>query len=158
MDDSLPPSSDVRDRESHVAIRDAAPTLMLVGLTALEELRLGVAAGVPGMRVLRVRYALPACVRMDVVRPELVVLGARVPSRDVTIAMETAYRCVAAFLQVSPLLDPPSFQSWIERMVVAVGDRRRPMRAPMRSGISLVRDGGESRGTWAEEAPTKKIA
>jgi hypothetical protein len=65
------------------------------------------------VEVLRVRHPLPACQRMEVTRPLIVVLGEEVRAVDVAFVKRTAREIGARVVQLSALLARDSFGKWL---------------------------------------------
>jgi hypothetical protein len=69
------------------------------------------------VEVLRVRHPLPACQRMEVTRPVIVVLGEEVRPIDVAFVKRTAREIGARVVQLSALLARDSFGKWLRATV-----------------------------------------
>ena len=104
----LMPASAPR-RDSYIRMRRV---IMLVRIERGEEpeelLRLN-----EECQLLRVRYALPACERMRITRPLVVVLGPNVREWDVVHLERTATEIDATMIQLGPMIVPGSLQGWL---------------------------------------------
>ncbi len=98
MTSSAPPASS--PRISLISIR--IPSVMLVRIERGEE-PAGLDLDALPLQVFRVRHPLPACVRMGVLRPEVILAGASVPPRDLASMIEHAHEIQAAVVWL-PLL------------------------------------------------------
>jgi hypothetical protein len=76
------------------------------------------------VRVLRVRHPLPACVRMRILRPEAILVGASVQPRDISLLMDAAYEIQAAIMPLSQMVERCALRPWLLRMVDVVEERR----------------------------------
>jgi hypothetical protein len=65
------------------------------------------------VEVLRVRHPLPACARMEVTRPFVVLLGEDVRPVDVAFVKRTAREIGARVVQLSPMLARDSLGAWL---------------------------------------------
>ena len=78
-----------------------------------------------GVVIYRVRHPLPACQRMRVLRPEVVLLGESVLSPDMAHVLFAAHETVACVMPRSQLLDGPGLRDWIVETIEVVRRRRR---------------------------------
>ena len=76
------------------------------------------------VRVLSVRHPLPACVRMAIVRPEVILVGVSVQARDLALLMDAAYDIQAAIMPLAHWVGRCALRPWVLRMVDVVRDRR----------------------------------
>ena len=74
------------------------------GLDELDEL---------GVEVLRVRHPLPACARMHVTRPKVVVLGQDIRPVDVAFIKRAAREIGAKIVQLGPLIARDALRGWV---------------------------------------------
>ena len=110
-------------RASYIRIRVLPPSVMLVRIEpgdepaelGLEEL---------GVRVLRVRHPIPACQRMRITRPFVVVVGESVREAQRRLLVEEASQIGAALLPLGPLVDRPSLGPWMRGALERVAKRR----------------------------------
>jgi hypothetical protein len=74
-------------------------------------------------RVVRVRHPLPACERMRVQKPAVIIVGAGVRPQDFELLVDEAYELGAAVLQVGQV---PSgkLRTWIATALDRVRERR----------------------------------
>jgi hypothetical protein len=108
-------------RISYVGIR--RPSIMLVRIDPGTE--------PPDMRiddlpftVLRVRHPLPACVRMKVMRPAVVLVGRTVLPRDFVLLLAAADKIGASVALMGGLTSSEGLHDWIVRTVGEVQTRR----------------------------------
>jgi hypothetical protein len=121
-----PPSGDAMTtpdspRISFVSIR--RPSVMLVRVdpgTEPEELRL---EDVPA-QVLRVRHPLPACVRMRVTRPCVVLVGRSVLPRDFMLILAEAERIGAATALLGGMSPREDMHEWLVNTIAEVQTKR----------------------------------
>jgi hypothetical protein len=78
----------------------------------------------PGLRVLRVKHPLPACVRMGVMRPLVIVVGPAVRDRDRAILLRTANELDSLLVDLGRLRVESSVSAWLQRTMTAVQARR----------------------------------
>lgn len=100
------------------------PSVMLVRIEPSEEqqeLDLESLA----VQVFRVRHPLQACVRMRVVRPEVILIGAAVASRDLALVLYDAHEIKAAVMSRSQLLSGNKLREWLLYTLDIVQERRR---------------------------------
>ncbi len=108
-------------RISHVSIR--RPSIMLVRIEpGAEPSELGL-DDLP-YKVLRVRHPLPACTRMRVTRPHVVLVGTSVLPRDFVLVLAAADRIGAAVALLGGLTGPDGLRDWVVRSVDEVHTRR----------------------------------
>jgi hypothetical protein len=79
------------------------------------------------VRVLRVRHPLPACQRMHVTRPLVVLVGEGVRKPDVHLLIEEAQRIRAAVLPLGPLVHRSSLGAWLQDAMQVAFQRRAAM-------------------------------
>jgi hypothetical protein len=114
--------SAVESRRSLLAL-SALPFIMLVQIECGEEpWELGLAE-LP-VRVLRVRYPLPASVRIRVMRPLAVIIGPTVVERDLPFLFRAADATHAATLQLGRVLARAALGWWLRAAITAVEARR----------------------------------
>jgi hypothetical protein len=65
-----------------------------------------------GGRVLRVRHPLPACQRMQVMRPLVVIVGESVRAQDCELLIDQARAIGAAIVQLGPLVPRAAVGPW----------------------------------------------
>ena len=63
--------------------------------------------------VVRVRHPLPACARIRVVRPLVVILNAEVRAQDVAFVRRTATEIGAKVLQLGPIVSRSAMREWL---------------------------------------------
>jgi hypothetical protein len=99
------------------------PCVMLVRIAEGEEPR---ELGLREMRakVLRVRHPLPACERIRVLRPSVVVVGPNVRSDDLAKLAAAARDAKAAILQLGPLVSRELLGGWLRTAIDIVRRRR----------------------------------
>ncbi len=78
-----------------------------------------------GVLVYRVRHPLPACQRMRVLRPEVVLLGESVLSADMAQVLFAAHETVACVMPRTQLLDGTRLRDWVVETIEVVRQRRR---------------------------------
>lgn len=78
-----------------------------------------------GILVYRVRHPLPACVRMRVLRPEVVLVGKSVTSPDLGQLLFEAHEITAAVMPRTQLLEPGRLREWVVDTIEVVRQRRR---------------------------------
>lgn len=101
------------------------PCIMLVGIGAGEEPpELGLRELTGALRVVRVRHALPACQRMMILHPLVVIVGPSVREWSVPLLQASA-RCIeAALLQLGPLVARDVLREWLRRTIEVTTARR----------------------------------
>lgn len=67
-----------------------------------------------GVEILRVRHPLPACARMAVTRPFLVIVGQEVRSIDVAFVKRAAREIGAKVVQLGALTPGSALRRWVE--------------------------------------------
>jgi hypothetical protein len=98
---------------------------MLVRIEPAEEpLELGLAELTGAVQVLRVRHPIPACQRMQIVRPLVVILGESVRSWALPYVEQSAREVDAVLLQLGPLVVRDALRDWLRR-ALDQGMRRR---------------------------------
>jgi hypothetical protein len=75
-------------------------------------------------RVLRVRHPLPACQRMRIMRPLVVLVGESVRQPDRDMLMEQACDIGAVLLCLGPLVRREALGKWVRDAMQAVARRR----------------------------------
>jgi hypothetical protein len=113
--EQVPPTK----RDSYVGIRP--DVVMLVRIEPWEESMLLLRD--LNTRVVRVRHPLPACERMRVQKPAVIIVGASVRAQDFELIVDEAYELRAAVLQVGQV---PSgkLRMWIATALDKVRQRR----------------------------------
>jgi hypothetical protein len=101
----------------------AAPSIMLVQVEPGDEPRELALAELP-VRVLRVRYPLPACVRMLVMRPLAVIIGPAVVELDLAFLFRAAEVTEAATLQLGSGMARATLGSWLRSALAMMQSRR----------------------------------
>jgi hypothetical protein len=97
---------------------------MLVRMDERDEAALGLDQ-LP-VRILRVRHALPACHRMRIVHPEIVLVGRDVAALDLPLLLDSAFETAAGILHIALNLDAEAVRAWVARTVDIVRERRGP--------------------------------
>jgi hypothetical protein len=115
-------------RISHVQIRK--PSVMLVRIDPGEEPCDLQPDDLP-YTVLRVRHPLPACTRMEILRPAVVLVGKTVQPRDFVLMMGVADAIGAAIVLVNALVAPEGLQEWVVRKAAEVQTRRDGLVQPL---------------------------
>ena len=108
-------------RISHVQIR--MPCVMLVRVDPggePEELRVD---ELP-FPVLRVRHPLPACTRVGVMRPAVILVGRSVKPRDFVLLMAAADDVGAAVILLGSLVPDEGLHEWVIKTACFVQSRR----------------------------------
>lgn len=113
--DFLPPSP----RDSFVRLQPDA--VMLVRVEPWEESMLLLRD--LGAEVVRVRHPLPACERMRVTKPAVIIVGAGVRAKDFELMVDEAYELRAAVLQIGHV-PFGKLRSWIATALDKVRERR----------------------------------
>ncbi len=108
------------DTPSKVCVR--RPSVMLVRVEPDDEASLGLDQ-LP-VRVLRVRHPLPACTRMRILRPEVLLVGPTVHPRDIGLLTDAAYDIAAGILHVGPFIGREGLHAWVVRTLGIVQSRR----------------------------------
>jgi len=106
-------------RDSYVGLRP--DVVMLVRIEPWEESMLLLRE--LNTRVVRVRHPLPACERMRVQKPAVIIVGASVQPRDFELLVDEAYELRAAVLQVGQV-PFGKLRSWIATALDRVRQRR----------------------------------
>jgi hypothetical protein len=89
---------------------------MLVRIEAREDPpELGL--GERNLRVVRVRHPVPACQRMRIVRPAVVIVGPSVRDWDFALIQAETQRMGAAVLRLGPLVSRSSIPEWFSRVL-----------------------------------------
>jgi len=106
-------------RDSYVGLQPAV--VMLVRIEPWEESMLLLRE--LHTRVVRVRHPLPACERMRVQKPAVIIVGASVRPKDFELLVDEAYELRAAVLQVGQV---PSgkLRSWVGMALDRIRERR----------------------------------
>jgi hypothetical protein len=76
------------------------------------------------LQVFRVRHPLPACVRMHVLRPEVLLVGSSVPPRDLATMIEHANEIQAALIWVPLVFAQDSLRDRLLGLIDVVRQRR----------------------------------
>ncbi len=76
------------------------------------------------VRVLRVRHPVPACQRMSVTRPLVVIVGESVREEDRQMIVEHAHRIDGAALPLGPLVNRAALRQWLHEAMRIVAERR----------------------------------
>jgi hypothetical protein len=106
-------------------VRLRKPCIMLVGIDAgAEPAELGLEDLAGSLRVVRVRYPLPACERMLVVRPLVVILGQSVREWALPVLEKTTKEIDATLLQLGPLVVRDALRDWLRRALETTMARR----------------------------------
>jgi hypothetical protein len=114
--DQAPPT--VRDS----FVRLQPDVVMLVRVEAWEEQMLLLRD--LGAQVVRVRHPLPACERMRVVKPAVIIVGAGVRTKDFELMVDEAYELRAAVLQMGQV-PFGRLRTWIATALDRVRARRK---------------------------------
>lgn len=77
-----------------------------------------------GVRVLRVRHPVPACQRMIIMRPLVVIIGESVREADRRMLVEHAQRIEGAALPLGPLVCRPALGKWLRDALRIVAKHR----------------------------------
>jgi len=88
------------------------------------------------VEVLRVRHPLPACERMRVTRPAVVILSPDVRAWDVVHVEQTAQEVGAAIIQLGPLVARDALAEWLREVLSESASRRPPPEVPARASPS----------------------
>jgi hypothetical protein len=108
---------------SYIRIRVRPPCVMMIRLEPgeePEELELGDLF----VRVIRVRQPLPACHRMQITRPLVVIVGESVRDADRAMIMDRASEIGAAVLPLGPLVRRQALGKWVRDAIQIVAKRR----------------------------------
>jgi hypothetical protein len=112
-----------RERAQSVVRVRACPRVMLVRLEPGEEpSELGLAR-LP-VSLLRVRHPLPACERMRVMRPLVVIVGPTVVERDLALLLRAADETDTAILHLGSLIDRETLADWLRCAIGLVAASR----------------------------------
>jgi len=106
-------------RDSYVGLRP--DVVMLVRIEPWEESMLLLRE--LNTQVVRVRHPLPACERMRVQKPAVIIVGASVRPKDFELLVDEAYELRAAVLQVGQV-PFGKLRSWIAMALDKVRQRR----------------------------------
>jgi hypothetical protein len=106
-------------RDSYVRIQPQS--VMLVRIEPWEESMLLLRD--LNTQVIRVRHPLPACERMRVTKPAVIIVGASVRPRDFELLVDEAYELRAAVLQVGQV-PFGKLRTWIAMALDKVSQRR----------------------------------
>lgn len=110
-------------------VRVSKPYVMLVRIEPGEEpAALGLRELAGAVRVVRVRHPIPACERMRVLRPLVVVVGESVRSWAMPCLEEAAAEIDAAVLPLGPLVATEALRDWLSRALER-GLKRRARKA-----------------------------
>jgi hypothetical protein len=108
-------------RVSYVRIRIASVMLVRIDPgTEPEDLRLDET----DLEVLRVRHPVPACTRMRVMRPAVVLVGKSVKPRDFILLLRAADDIGAEVFLVDAVAPAEGLHAWVVRIAGAVQARR----------------------------------
>ena len=94
------------------------PCVMLVRIEAGAELPEFDLEG-RRLEVVRVRHPLPACQRMSILRPRIVVVGESVREWDVALLQAQAKKIGAAVLRLGPLVSRAAIPGWFRQVLEA---------------------------------------
>jgi hypothetical protein len=108
-------------RISLVSIR--RPSVMLVRIEPGEEPE-GLDLDALAVHVFRVRHPLPSCVRMSVLRPEVILVGPSVQPRDLACMIEQANEIQAAVVWMTLLGAQDSLPERLLELIDAVREKR----------------------------------
>jgi hypothetical protein len=109
-------------------VRVRKPCLMLIGIEPGDEpAELGLQELAGALRVVRVRHALPACHRMLIVQPVVVIVGESVQEWSLPALDDAARQTGAEVLLLGPLVVREALRDWLRRALEA-GLRRRAER------------------------------
>lgn len=103
--------------------RRVLPSVMLVQIEPGEEPAELKLTELP-VRILRVRFPLPAAVRILVTRPVAVIIGEAVVERDLAFVFEAADDVGAATLQLGALVSQSALGGWLRRAISKAAARR----------------------------------
>jgi hypothetical protein len=107
-------------RDSFIRMK---PLVMLVRIEPGEEPReLGLDE--LGVDVVRVRHPLPACERLRVVRPMVVIVNAQVRPQDVAFVRRAASEIGARVLQLGPIMARDQLREWLREAIDEVSRER----------------------------------
>jgi hypothetical protein len=67
--------------------------------------------------VLRVRHPLPACARIEVTRPKVVIVGEDIRPVDVAFVKRAARQVGAKVLHLSPLIARDAVRGWVQAVL-----------------------------------------
>jgi hypothetical protein len=114
-------------RISYVRIR---PRIMLVRIEPKTSQEWGLKE--LDAEVLNVKHPLPACERMKVTRPVIVIVGEDIRPVDVAFIKRTARETGARVVQIGPLLVRDSLRNWLRTALAEVLDAGSPPEAAAR--------------------------
>jgi hypothetical protein len=115
--DDLPDSMPLGSR---VTLR---PSVMLVRVERGEE-QPELSLEHLGIRKIRVRHPLQACVRMQVLRPEVILVGSNVQPWDLAKVLNQAHAILAAVMPRSQLHAGDRLRAWVLDTIAVVRARR----------------------------------
>ncbi|MGH7294517.1 MAG: hypothetical protein ACRELB_06285 [Polyangiaceae bacterium] len=69
------------------------------------------------LRIARVRHPVPACHRMTILRPKVVIVGESVRDWDFALLHAEAQRIGAAVLRMSPLVSRAAIPAWLGKVL-----------------------------------------
>ena len=104
-------------------LRVEPPAVMLVRIAAGEEPR-ELALDDLFVRVLRVRHPVPACQRIRITRPHVVIFGESVRLADRALLLEEAKLVGAAVLPLSSMINRQALGAWLRNAMELVAQRR----------------------------------
>lgn len=108
---------------SHIRVAVCRPCIMLVRVAPEEELEELDLEDLP-VRVLRVRHPVPACQRMGITRPLVVIIGDSVRDEDRQMLVDQAHRIDGAALPLGPLVNRAALRQWLREAMRIVAERR----------------------------------
>jgi hypothetical protein len=116
---SAPPFRALR-RDSYIRMK---PLVMLVRIEPGEEPReLGLDE--LGVEVVRVRHPLPACARLRVLRPMVVIVNSEIRPQDVAFVRRAASEIGARVLQLGPIVARAQLREWLRDTIDEVSRDR----------------------------------
>jgi hypothetical protein len=111
-------------RISQTCIR--APSVMLIRIPAGTE-PTGLRLSELPFAVLHVRHPLPACTRISVMRPAVVLVGRSVQPRDFDLVLSAAAGVGASVVLVDGLVDTTKLHDWVMTTVASVIAKRQQL-------------------------------
>ncbi|HEX8796904.1 MAG TPA: hypothetical protein VF765_38395 [Polyangiaceae bacterium] len=104
--------------QSDVQVR--RPCLLLIGIEPGEEpAELGIRELAGALRVLRVRYPIPACQRIRIVRPHVIIVDRTVRAWSLAAIEQAAKEVGAPILQLGPLVCREVLGKWLRHALEA---------------------------------------
>jgi hypothetical protein len=107
-------------RDSFIRMK---PLVMLVRIEPGEEPK-ELALDELGADVVRVRHPLPACARLRVVRPMVVIVNAEIRAQDVAFVRRAASEIGARVLQLGPIVARDQLRDWLRDAIDEVSRER----------------------------------